>query len=174
MSSFRYCEIDQNDCALELCILLHFIYLISHQCLQVKVTRSKKFEDKIIITLPANGQRVEIGVSYEPGKSAGLGTGIKEIFYSGVVGLSILTALILAMMYCKFDRVERSVGSQPATPPATPHMTAPLTPERRSSTPGFSNDQSPRTPQPFVDYVRRTIDKTPYYRQEARRMAFTD
>lgn len=49
-------KVDQNDYLLELCIFLYFKDQISHQCLQVEVTRSKKFEDKIIVTLPANGE----------------------------------------------------------------------------------------------------------------------
>ncbi|XWS40691.1 hypothetical protein CRYUN_Cryun17cG0017400 [Craigia yunnanensis] len=52
-------------------------------------------------------------------------------------------------------------------PPSTPPPSAPVTPER--SSPLLLNEQSPRTPQPFVDYVRRTIDETPYYRREGRR-----
>uniref|UniRef100_A0A0A9DKV7 Uncharacterized protein n=1 Tax=Arundo donax TaxID=35708 RepID=A0A0A9DKV7_ARUDO len=28
---------------------------------------------------------------------------------------------------------------------------------------------SPRTPQPFMEYVRRTIDDTPYYKRDGRR-----
>jgi len=50
---------------------------------------------------------------------------------------------------------------------ATTSIVAPTTPDR--SNPSVVNDTSPRTPQPFVDYVRRTIDETPYYKREGRR-----
>lgn len=152
-----------------------------HSEFQYKFTPSNDLKDvfvRVLVDLSTwmtllsmdcfTGQRVEIDVNYQPGERAGLSTGIMKIFYAAIVGLSTLTALILAMMYCKFDRVEQTFGSQPAIRPFT-HMTAPATPEHRSSTPSVSNEQSPRTPQPFVDYVRRTIDETPYYRREARR-----
>ncbi|KAL7213703.1 hypothetical protein ACSBR2_016266 [Camellia fascicularis] len=102
---------------------------------EVKGIRAQKFTDTVIITLPANGQRVEIDVDYEPGgKSASATTS----------------------------------RSRPYTAPAAPNIAGPVTPDR-SSIPAVVNEQSPRTPQPFIEYVRRTIDESPYYRREGRR-----
>ncbi|KAJ4729295.1 nuclear pore complex protein [Melia azedarach] len=134
---------------------------------EVKVLRGKKFKDKIVVTLPANGQRVDVDVNYEPDIREASDSGIKGTFFAVIVGFSAIIALILIIIISKLERVERSTESQPAISPATPSMTAPQTPER--SSPAVSNEQSPRTPQPFVDYVRRTIDETPYYRRDARR-----
>lgn len=45
---------------------------------------------------------------------------------------------------------------------------APGTPERRSGAVIY-HEESPRTPSPFMEYVKRTVDETPYYRREGRR-----
>ncbi|CAN1272935.1 Nuclear pore complex protein GP210 [Linum perenne] len=41
------------------------------------------------------------------------------------------------------------------------------TPDR--GTPSGLTEHSPRTPQPYIEYVRRTIDETPFYRRDGRR-----
>lgn len=110
---------------------------------------------------------MDVDVNYEPDIREASDSGIKGTFFAVIVGFSAIIALILIIIISKLERVERSTESQPAISPATPSMTAPQTPER--SSPAVSNEQSPRTPQPFVDYVRRTIDETPYYRRDARR-----
>ncbi|KAK0591220.1 hypothetical protein LWI29_037217 [Acer saccharum] len=138
-----------------------------HARYEVKVLRAKKFEDKITITLPANGQRVEIGVNYEPKEKVASSTSIKEILSVAILGICTLIGLIAGIVLCNLEKQARSSPSQPSTSPATPSRTALLTPER--SSPGVANEQTPRTPQPFVEYVRRTIDETPYYTREARR-----
>ncbi|KAI9197959.1 hypothetical protein LWI28_007429 [Acer negundo] len=138
-----------------------------HARYEVKVLGAKKFEDKITITLPANGQRVEIGINYEPEEKVASSTSIKEILSVAILGLCTLISLIAGIVLCNLEKQDRSSPSQPSTSPATPSRTALLTPER--SSPGVANEQSPRTPQPFVEYVRRTIDETPYYTREARR-----
>ena len=111
------------------------------------------------------GQRVEIDVAYEPvERAAASGTTINKTLWAGVIGCFALLVLTAAIFICYLDRPDRS---QPSTVPATPSVPAPTTPDRGS--PAVLNEQSPRTPQPFVDYVRRTIDETPYYRKEGRR-----
>ncbi|KAK4603548.1 hypothetical protein RGQ29_012174 [Quercus rubra] len=138
---------------------------------EIKVLGTKSFKDKIIITLPANGQRVEIDVAYQPvERAAASGTIINKTLWASVVGCFVLLVLTAAIFICYLDRPGRSQTSTapaPAPAPATPTVPAPMTPVRGS--PAVLNEQSPRTPQPFVDYVRRTIDETPYYRQEGRR-----
>ncbi|KAE8021482.1 hypothetical protein FH972_007367 [Carpinus fangiana] len=132
---------------------------------EIKVLRDKRFTDKIIITLPANGQRVYIDVDYEPiQKAAASGTTINKTLWASLVGCFSLLVLTVAIFICFLDRPNRH---QPSTALPTPSTPAPATPDRRTA--AVLNEQSPQTPKPFVDYVRRTIDETPYYRQEGRR-----
>ncbi|KAL5860539.1 hypothetical protein ACOSQ4_001835 [Xanthoceras sorbifolium] len=138
-----------------------------HARYEVKVLRAKKFKDKITITLPANGQRVEIDVNYEPEERVASGISIKEILSVAILGLGTLMGLIAGIVLYNLEKQDGSSRSQSSTSPATPSRTTLLTPER--SSPGVPTEQSPRTPQPFVEYVRRTIDETPHYRREARR-----
>ncbi|XP_050223905.1 nuclear pore complex protein GP210 [Mercurialis annua] len=125
---------------------------------EVKVLSHMRFKDKIIIRLPANDQRVEIDVNYEPEAS---------VFLSNSL-LFMLTCLVglVAIIFSYRDYCRRPNRTQPYTSLATPTIAAPRTPEHSSP---VLTDQSPRTPQPFVDYVRRTIDETPNYKREARR-----
>ncbi|KDP46416.1 hypothetical protein JCGZ_10256 [Jatropha curcas] len=132
---------------------------------EVKMLKAKRLKDKIIISLPANGQRVEIDVNYEPEAEAES----KTIFGGTnfpIIAVSFIAALGTIFLVKNFVRTShRNRPTQQHTFPSTP-VRAPLTPERSSP---ILNEQSPRTPQPFVDYVRRTIDETPYYKREARR-----
>ncbi|KAF2308463.1 hypothetical protein GH714_009804 [Hevea brasiliensis] len=129
---------------------------------EVKVLKAKRFKDKIIIALPANSQRVEIDVNYEPDAGDASKTIFKSSIFNGSWVFSCGTGNDIYFQKFHSDVQQNS----PYPTPATPSITAPLTPERSSP---ILNEQSPRTPQPFVDYVRRTIDETPYYKQESRR-----
>ncbi|PSS30358.1 Nuclear pore complex protein [Actinidia chinensis var. chinensis] len=136
-----------------------------HAQYEVKALGSKKFTDKVFLMLPANGQRMEIDVNYEPGGSAAseMATNVINL-WAGILGCLILLILTVSVFICYLDRPDRS---RPSTAASTPTVTAPVTPDRRS--PVVVNGQSPRTPQPFIEYVRKTIDETPYYRREGRR-----
>jgi nuclear pore complex protein Nup210 len=108
---------------------------------------------------------VYIDVDYEPiQKAAASGTTINKTLWASVVGCFSLLVLTVAIFICFLDRPNRH---QPSTALPTPSTPAPATPDRRTA--AVLNEQSPQTPKPFVDYVRRTIDETPYYRQEGRR-----
>lgn len=139
----------------------------------VRVHGDDRFQDQLIFSLPATGQKVEIGVSYDPkeGEAATVSTNVAS--WAALSGLLFLFISTVTFFICYLDR---PVRSQPArsTPfrsspvvSSSPSVAAPVTPER--SSPAVVNEQSPRTPQPFLDYVRRTIDETPYYRQDFRR-----
>ncbi|XP_062106942.1 nuclear pore complex protein GP210 isoform X1 [Humulus lupulus] len=128
---------------------------------EIKVLGSKKFKDKITISLPANGQKLEVDVSYEPGERGPLKRSINISLWASVLGCVAVLALTLAIFICFLDKPGRSQA--PSPPP--PSFAAPVTPDR-SSSPTVSMDQSPKTPQPFMEYVRRTIDETPYYRRD--------
>ncbi|CAA2987605.1 nuclear pore complex GP210 [Olea europaea subsp. europaea] len=134
---------------------------------EVKVHGAERLKDQLVITLPATGQRVEIDVSYEPEERRESAPSAYNVTlwakFAGAFFLLILT--VIAVIYY-LDRPERS-GQNVVPGPGTPSVTTPITPER--STLSVVNELSPRTPQPFLDYVRRTIDETPYYRQDARR-----
>ncbi|GMP29371.1 hypothetical protein CsSME_00004505 [Camellia sinensis var. sinensis] len=132
---------------------------------EVKVIRAQKFTDKVIITIPANGQRVEIDVDYEPGGKSASAMTSNITLWASILGCITLLVLTVAIFICYLDKPGRS---RPYTVPATPNIAGPVTPDR-SSIPAVVNEQSPRTPQPFIEYVRRTIDETPYYRREGRR-----
>ncbi|KAL8471258.1 hypothetical protein ACS0TY_028786 [Phlomoides rotata] len=136
----------------------------------VSVHGDERFQDKLVFSLPATGQNVEISVSYDPEAPI-------EPELPLWVPVSLLFVLILTAIFfiCYLDQPVRPhpvqstlVRSSPVVS-SSPNVAAPLTPGR--SSPAVVNDQSPRTPQPFLDYVRRTIDETPYYRQDFRRRA---
>ncbi|XP_038715182.1 nuclear pore complex protein GP210 isoform X2 [Tripterygium wilfordii] len=136
-----------------------------HAQYKVKVIRPRRFKDKIIIMLPANGQRAEIDVNCELGEQAASETSISVSPWASVAALFFLLVLTVGIFICFLDK--RPNRSQPSMRSTSQSISAPVTPERPSSV--VLNEQSPRTPPPFVDYVRRTIDETPYYKREARR-----
>lgn len=108
---------------------------------------------------------MEIDVNYEPGESGASKMMINSTtFWAAILGCLALLILTLVTFIRLLDRPDRS---QTSIPPATPSIAVPVTPDRGSPTVSF--DQSPRTPQPFMEYVRRTIDETPYYKRDARR-----
>lgn len=111
------------------------------------------------------GQRKEIDLSYEPGERAALGTTTNITFWVKMLVSFAVLILTLIILIGLLDR--RTYRSQSSNAPAAPSIAAPGTPDR--SNPSVITEQSPRTPQPFIDYVRRTVDETPYYRREGRR-----
>ena len=110
------------------------------------------------------GQKVEIDVNYEPEGKGASKSSINITLLASVLGCFALLILTVAIFIYVLDRPRRS---QPLVAPPTPSFAAPATPDRGS--PAALSDQSPRTPQPFMEYVRRTIDETPYYRRDGRR-----
>ncbi|KAF9666359.1 hypothetical protein SADUNF_Sadunf16G0221300 [Salix dunnii] len=115
---------------------------------EVEILRAKRLKDRIIITLPANGQRIEILVTYEPDAETGAKTS-----FTTVIGLLIAGCVVLCVIYlgCSLLISEISNIYARSTTPATPPSTAPETPVRSSP---VLIEQSPRTPQPFVDYMK--------------------
>ena len=109
----------------------------------------------------STGQKVEIDVAFEPGETKA--SSIDMTLWAAVIGCFALLMLTVIIFICYLDRPDRS---PPSIMPSTPSVAAPRTPER--TTPAH-DEHSPRTPQPFIEYVRRTIDETPYYRRDGRR-----
>lgn len=113
------------------------------------------------------GQSVEIDINHEPEETASSSVTINKAFWASILGYLLLLILSIAIITRFLDRPERSQQTSSSVT-TTPSIAAPTTPDR--STPSsVVNDSSPRTPQPFVDYVRKTIDETPYYKREGRR-----
>lgn len=108
---------------------------------------------------------MEIDVSCDPGERTASETTINYTLWTTVLGCLALLILTVVVSICYLDRPDRSPQTS-INVPATPSIAAPVTPDRSSPAIG---SESPRTPQPFIDYVRRTIDETPYYRREPRR-----
>ncbi|KAL3345007.1 hypothetical protein AABB24_024120 [Solanum stoloniferum] len=131
---------------------------------EIKIRRSEKFKDKLIFTLPATGQIMEVNVNYEP-EDRRATTANLNLWATAAACFILL--IVTATVFISY--LDQPVRSRPSAPPGTPSVAAPVTPER--SSPAGVSEHSPRTPQPFLDYVRRTIDETPYYRQDFRRRA---
>ncbi|KAL8043788.1 hypothetical protein ABFX02_08G007800 [Erythranthe guttata] len=134
---------------------------------EVKVLGAERLREQLIFSLPATGQRVEISVSYEPEERETIVERANLRLWVGLFGFTIVVVLMTASIVCYFDR---PVRTQSVVAFRSPSVAAPVTPER-SSPAVVINEESPRTPQPFLDYVRKTIDETPYYRQDFRRRA---
>ncbi|XP_059670096.1 nuclear pore complex protein GP210 isoform X2 [Cornus florida] len=132
---------------------------------EVKMLEDKRFKTKVIIILPANGQRAEVDVNYEPGQRTAIATTSNFIYWAAIFTCFAVLISTVILFTCSLGRTNR-----PPTDisPATPTRTAPVTPIR--SSPTVVNEQSPRTPQPYIEYVRRTIDETPYLRRQGRRI----
>lgn len=133
---------------------------------EVKVLSSERFKDKLVISLAANGQKVEIDVNYEPEKITGLPSSIHVSNWVVILVCSTILMSTLILFLCFLDRPNRY---QSNVAPTTPTVTAqpPVTPSRSSTS--LVNEHSPQTPQAFIDYVRKTVDETPYYRKDPRR-----
>ncbi|XP_010435974.1 PREDICTED: nuclear pore complex protein GP210-like [Camelina sativa] len=136
--------------------------IAGHALYKVDVLRSEQFTDRILITLPATGQSVEIDVSYDTGES--LSKDGDCILFKILWSVLVLTVSVIILLKV----IDRS-GPTGATRTATNGgAAAPGTPERRSGVVTY-HEESPRTPSPFMEYVKRTVDETPYYKREGRR-----
>ncbi|KAG8050279.1 hypothetical protein GUJ93_ZPchr0009g998 [Zizania palustris] len=134
---------------------------------QVEALKRQPFYDKITVILPATGQTEEIEVIYDTGER-------KEPSSSGVTTLAaIITCIVVPIatiaLFVKLleKKPTRQTPSRHLPPAPAPAAGSPATmPDPASPANG---ELSPRTPQPFMEYVRRTIDDTPYYKRDARR-----
>ncbi|XP_065877577.1 nuclear pore complex protein GP210 isoform X2 [Euphorbia lathyris] len=133
---------------------------------EVKMLKGKRLKDKIIIRLPATGQKVEIDVNYEGDARVISKTIYKSSIFPIIAGCLVAVFGTIFIFRNIFRVSNRTQATGTYTSPATQSNSEPVTPERSSP---VSTESSPRMPQPYVDYVRRTIDETPYYKREARR-----
>lgn len=131
--------------------------------------RARNFTDKVIFTRPSTGQREEINIQFTVHYPSNWH--VKQFFVVTLLALSMMLVSFCVIIYLERrnwlpsrNAATRNVAN------ATPTIATPgtITPVRGS--PGGGEEQSHRTPPPFVEYLARTIDETPnYYRGEARR-----
>ncbi|RRT57405.1 hypothetical protein BHE74_00049697, partial [Ensete ventricosum] len=109
-------------------------------------------------------QRTEIDVTYEP-EEATPASGVRNITWTAVLICAAVLIVTVVVFMRLLERPDRSLLSRQAGPTSSAVAGAATTDS--ISTGNFQS--SPRTPQPFMEYVRRTIDETPYYNREGRR-----
>ncbi|THU72911.1 hypothetical protein C4D60_Mb04t17220 [Musa balbisiana] len=117
-----------------------------------------KVNKSIIAIMGNTGQRTEIDVTYEPGEGT-------SITWTAVLICAAVLIVTVGVFMRLLERPDRSLLSRQAGPTSSA-VAGPATTDS-ISTGNFQS--SPRTPQPFMEYVRRTIDETPYYNREGRR-----
>lgn len=145
---------------------------------EVEVLRNQNFTDKLMIVLPSTGQQKEIYVSFEHhGEEKNIESVVagKGFFVWSALGMCIVVSTIFVFIWLLGRPQYRTVAPSPrlGTPIASPSH-VPTCPPSVHNTPTSSaaaniNQSSPCTPQPFVEYIRRTIDETPYYKRSRRR-----
>ncbi|KAL6838421.1 hypothetical protein ACP4OV_031666 [Aristida adscensionis] len=133
---------------------------------RVEALKKQPFSDKITIVLPATGQTEEVEISYSTG-------GKTESSSSSLTALAVIltcVALLIGTVVLFMRLLEKPTRRAPSWR-AAPMSPAPsASPAVMADPASPANGQlSPRTPQPFMEYVRRTIDDTPYYKRDARR-----
>ncbi|XP_072999237.1 nuclear pore complex protein GP210 [Typha latifolia] len=128
---------------------------------QVEVLKRQPFTDKVCIVLPSTGQTAEVDVSYVVGENA-TPTRMSGITWPAILVCAIVLISTVLVFLRLLDKPTRTTTSRQGTPA----VAVPMTPERTSS----GNSQStPHTPPPLMEYVRRTLDETPYYKRDRRR-----
>ncbi|KAF2917566.1 hypothetical protein DAI22_09g202500 [Oryza sativa Japonica Group] len=132
---------------------------------QVEALKRQSFYDKITIILPATGQTEEIEVIYDTGERREPSTSGLTTLAAIVTCIVVPIATIALFMKLLEKKPIREAPPRHATPaPASAPAAAMADPASPAT-----GELSPRTPQPFMEYVRRTIDDTPYYKRDARR-----
>lgn len=113
------------------------------------------------------GQKVELAVNYNPGKQTPITRKVTLVVV--VVSLFLLILTIVAFMRV-LDRPDTYGPSRPQAPASA--SASPASPASVLITPNstaVTRSQSPITPPRFIEYVRKTLDETPYYKRGNRR-----
>lgn len=121
------------------------------------------------------GQKMEIGVSYEPSKFIGSNISLEVI--SIIVVVSVISLVLTVIIYLRLldqpEPARQNFGTE-----SVPEIIANV--ERTPARTQMSNSMSlhspassqsyPRTPpQPYTEYIRRTVDDTPLFRKDGRK-----
>jgi nuclear pore complex protein Nup210 len=135
---------------------------------RVEVLKRQPFSDKVTIVLPATGQTEEVEISYDTGEEAEPSSSWGPTTF--VVILTCIIVLVVTVVFMKsLERPSRRAPPWNAAA-STPVRAPAASPAPMADPASPANGQlSPRTPQPFMEYVRRTIDDTPYYKRDSRR-----
>ncbi|CAI9087870.1 OLC1v1022055C1 [Oldenlandia corymbosa var. corymbosa] len=133
------------------------------------------FEDTVIVTLPATGQSLRLDVKFEANRrkvdsSLHFLRPTFDFWFGSPVRVLILCLDFASMVYILVEAYKitkpSSLGNA-ATPRRTPPASSTPTPSvssfRRQDE--GSQSRSPSSPQPFLNYVRRTLDETPHFRR---------
>ncbi|KAJ1288978.1 hypothetical protein BS78_02G130300 [Paspalum vaginatum] len=135
---------------------------------RVEVLKSQTFSDKVTIVLPATGQTEEVEISYNTGEKAQPSSSWGLTTSAVILTCIIIPVATVALFMKSLERPTRQAPSRnmAASTPARAQEASAAAADPASP----ANGQfSPHTPQPFMEYVRRTIDDTPYYKRDARR-----
>jgi len=118
---------------------------------------------------PSAGQTEEVEISYDTGEEAEPSSSWGLTTFAVMLTCIIVPVVTVAFFMKSLERPSRrapprnAAASTPVRAPA-----ASLTPMADPASPAIGQ-HSPHTPQPFMEYVRRTIDDTPYYKRDGRR-----
>ncbi|CAL5090263.1 unnamed protein product [Urochloa decumbens] len=136
---------------------------------RVEALNRQPFSDKVTIVLPATGQTEEVEISYDTGDKAEPSSSWGLTTFAVILTCMVVPVVTIAFFMKSLERPSRqapSTNTAASTPGRVP--AASPTPMADPATPA-NGQLSPRTPQPFMEYVRRTIDDTPYYKRDGRR-----
>ncbi|RCV10724.1 hypothetical protein SETIT_2G131600v2 [Setaria italica] len=136
---------------------------------RVEVLKRQPFSEKVTIVLPVTGQTEEIEISYDTGEKAEPSSSWGLTTFAVILTCIVVPVATIAFFMKSLERPSRRAPSR-NTAASTPARTPVASPAAMADPASPANGQlSPRTPQPFMEYVRRTIDDTPYYKRDGRR-----
>lgn len=158
-------------------VIYHALGVGGRAVYEVKVLKRESFTDKLEIRLPITGQRMEINVSYEPGKFSGSNISLEVIATTVIVSVVLLVLTIIIYLRLLDQPEPRgqtgiNFGTEPA--PEIPSVVegTPRTPVVSSNnfhTPSPSQTLPRTPPQEYTQYIRKTMDDTPHFRRDRRK-----
>lgn len=158
-------------------VIYHALGVGGRAVYEVKVLKRESFTDKLEIRLPTTGQRMEISVSYEPGKFSGSNISLEVIAATVIVSVVLLVLTIIIYLRLLDQPEPRgqtglNFGTEPA--PEIPSVVegTPRTPVVASNnfhTPSPSQALPRTPPQEYTQYIRKTMDDTPHFRRDRRK-----
>ncbi|KAI5054712.1 hypothetical protein GOP47_0029857 [Adiantum capillus-veneris] len=140
------------------------------------VDREQPFSSTIVFHLPTNGQTEEVQVAYNV-KEQDNGALLQKMVTAAIV-IAVLGLLPFLACARLLDLPRRRHQEHPTTdddtnglsPPGRASNGSPMSPVRNLYSSNFESPQSVSLsrspPQPYTDYISKTIDNTPYFRRE--------
>ncbi|CAM6103477.1 unnamed protein product [Calypogeia fissa] len=133
---------------------------------EVKLSaEDQSFTDRVVFSIPATGQKEEFPVTYNA-----------EIQVASLLAKPLLTAvmlvvtlLLLPLIFCaRLLDLPRPAQEAQLNGPEPP-SDGPLLSTGEQTPPTMRTFGHTSPPQPYTDYISRTIEKTPYYKREGMR-----